>query len=52
MEVDAAADAAWSGAWDAACEKDRAEGRRYDRDRYTEAATIARAQVYRKAMES
>lgn len=51
MEIDAEADAAWSDAWDAACRKDVAEGRRYDRDRYAEAATVARAQVYRKAMK-
>lgn len=42
---------AWDQAYDASLAADRANGRRYDQDRYAEAASKARLAVYCEALE-
>jgi len=44
-ELEIAAWEAWSAAWDATREADKAAGRRYDKDRQAEAAHAARMAV-------
>lgn len=48
LAVDNAAWEAWERAWNEARDADRAAGRRYDKDRYAEAAHDARIAVLRR----
>ena len=42
---------AWSRAWDEARDADKREGRRYDKERYAEAAHLARVAVLNGAQD-
>ena len=51
-DLNARAWKAWSAAWDRAREYDRRHGRRYDKERYAEAAHNARMEVLAGESES